>query len=181
VPSTPAAAGVRATLPCDIYAAGGTPCEAAYSTTRALYADYDGPLYQLQRTSDGLHLNIGLESAGGVADSAPQVSFCVHTTCTVTELYDQSPNGNNMPISLGNSCSRCSRGFPGPGRDGADIGASAMALPLTTDRQPVYGLLFDVNGTGYRIDDAAKVPSRPASRTPTVMLAASLLHPAGYA
>ena len=30
----PAAA---ASLPCDIYAAGGTPCVAAHSTTRALY------------------------------------------------------------------------------------------------------------------------------------------------
>jgi len=32
-------------LPCDIYAAGGTPCIAAHSTTRALYASYNGPLY----------------------------------------------------------------------------------------------------------------------------------------
>jgi hypothetical protein len=31
----PAAA---ASLPCDIYASGGTPCVAAHSTTRALYA-----------------------------------------------------------------------------------------------------------------------------------------------
>ncbi|WP_324606178.1 arabinofuranosidase catalytic domain-containing protein, partial [Streptomyces griseus] len=31
--------------PCDIYAAGGTPCVAAHSTTRALYGAYNGPLY----------------------------------------------------------------------------------------------------------------------------------------
>ena len=37
--------------PCDIYAAGGTPCVAAYSTVRALYVSYDGPLYQVQRAS----------------------------------------------------------------------------------------------------------------------------------
>ena len=30
--------------PCDIYAAGGTPCVAAHSTTRALYGAYNGPL-----------------------------------------------------------------------------------------------------------------------------------------
>ena len=35
----PAAA---ATLPCDIYASGGTPCVAAHSTTRALYAATTG-------------------------------------------------------------------------------------------------------------------------------------------
>src|SRR6185437_3413893 len=34
--------------PCDIYAAGGTPCVAAHSTTRALYAAYTGPLYQVR-------------------------------------------------------------------------------------------------------------------------------------
>src|SRR5213075_2568632 len=35
--------------PCDIYARAGTPCVAAHSTTRALYASYDGPLYQVRR------------------------------------------------------------------------------------------------------------------------------------
>jgi non-reducing end alpha-L-arabinofuranosidase len=33
--------------PCDIYAAGRTPCVAAVGTTRALYGLYSGPLYQL--------------------------------------------------------------------------------------------------------------------------------------
>lgn len=32
--------------PCDLYAAGGTPCVAAHSTTRALYGSYNGALYQ---------------------------------------------------------------------------------------------------------------------------------------
>jgi non-reducing end alpha-L-arabinofuranosidase len=39
--------------PCDIYAAGGTSCVAAYSTVRALYSAYNGPLYQVRRVSDG--------------------------------------------------------------------------------------------------------------------------------
>ncbi|MFD1118493.1 arabinofuranosidase catalytic domain-containing protein, partial [Sphaerisporangium aureirubrum] len=39
------------TGPCDIYAAGGTPCVAAHSTTRALYGAYNGPLYQVRRSS----------------------------------------------------------------------------------------------------------------------------------
>ncbi|MEW1838902.1 arabinofuranosidase catalytic domain-containing protein, partial [Nonomuraea angiospora] len=38
--------------PCDIYASGGTPCVAAHSTTRALYASYNGSLYQVRRSSD---------------------------------------------------------------------------------------------------------------------------------
>jgi len=39
--------------PCDIYARAGAPCVAAHSTTRALYAAYNGPLYQVMRQSDG--------------------------------------------------------------------------------------------------------------------------------
>src|SRR5499426_1833527 len=46
--------------PCDIYAAAGTPCVAAHSTTRALYASYNGPLYQVLRQSDGKTLDIGV-------------------------------------------------------------------------------------------------------------------------
>ena len=39
--------------PCDITGKAGNPCVAAHSTTRALYAAYDGPLYQVTRSSDG--------------------------------------------------------------------------------------------------------------------------------
>ena len=46
--------------PCDIYGAAGTPCVAAHSTTRALYASYNGPLYQVKRPSDGKTLDIGI-------------------------------------------------------------------------------------------------------------------------
>src|SRR4051812_39513555 len=47
-----AATPPAAERPCDIYAAGGTPCVAAHSTTRALYASYNGPLYAVKRLSD---------------------------------------------------------------------------------------------------------------------------------
>lgn len=82
--------------PCDIYAAGGTPCVAAHSTTRALFASYDGPLYQVQRASDSSARNIGVLAAGGVADAAAQDSFCAGTTCTVTRVYDQTGGGNTL-------------------------------------------------------------------------------------
>src|SRR6478672_1023292 len=49
--------------PCDIYAAAGTPCVAAHSTTRALYAAYAGPLYQVKRVSDNAVRDIGVVSA----------------------------------------------------------------------------------------------------------------------
>src|ERR1700692_4366221 len=136
--ATPARAATAE--PCDIYASGGTPCEAAYSTTRALFASYDGSLYQIQRASDGSTLNIGLAATGGVVNSAPQVSFCSGTTCTITQLYDQTSNSNNLPISPGKSCSGCSNGLGGPGPNGSDIGANAMALPVTVGGQPAYGV-----------------------------------------
>eukprot|EP01084_Bolivina_argentea_P047550 87622_1 len=37
--------------PCDIFASGGTPCVAAHSTVRALFGDFNGPLYQIKRAS----------------------------------------------------------------------------------------------------------------------------------
>ena len=159
VVGAPAPAHAQSSLPCDIYAAGGTPCEAAYSTTRAMFASYDGPLYQVQRASDGGLLNIGLEAAGGVVNSAPQVSFCSGTTCTITQLYDQTANANNMPISPGTACSGCSGGLSGPGPNGSDIGANAMALPVTIGGQPAYGVLINNIGTGYRNDNVKNVPT----------------------
>jgi hypothetical protein len=144
---------------CDIYASGGTPCQAAYSTTRALFEAYDGPLYQVQRASDSTYLNVGLESTGGVVDVAPENSFCAGTTCTITELYDQTSNANNMPISPGTSCSGCSGGNAGPGANGADIGAPAEALPVYVGGQPAYGISIDKFGTGYRDDAARNLPT----------------------
>src|SRR5438067_1649826 len=70
--------------PCDIYAAGGTPCVAAHSTTRALYAAYNGPLYQVRRSSDNTTRDINPLNAGGVADASAQDSFCSGTTCLIT-------------------------------------------------------------------------------------------------
>ena len=65
--------GARPQGPCDIYAAAGAPCAAAHSSTRALYASYNGPLYQVLRQSDGKTLDIGVvqpsgSDAGGYAD-----------------------------------------------------------------------------------------------------------------
>ncbi len=138
------------TLPCDIYAAGGTPCVTAHSTTRALFASYNGPLYQIQRSSDSGFLNINLRAAGGVANAAPQVSFCAGTTCAITKIYDQTTNHNDLPVSPGGT-------FAGPGPNLSDIGANAMALPVTVGGQTVYGVLV-TPGTGYRVT-ANNVPT----------------------
>jgi hypothetical protein len=128
-------------LPCDIYGSAGTPCVAAHSTVRALFAAYNGPLYQVKRSSDGTTTNISTLSAGGYANAATQNSFCAGTTCTITEIFDQSAQHNNLTIA-------------GPGGNGGqDVGANATALPVTAGGHQVYGV-FVSPGVGYR-DNAA--------------------------
>jgi non-reducing end alpha-L-arabinofuranosidase len=80
----PGSSRAATSLPCDIYGAAGTPCVAAYSTVRALYSGYDGPLYQVRRVFDGTTANVGLLAAGGYANATQQDVFCAHTTCVIT-------------------------------------------------------------------------------------------------
>ncbi|MFF3906805.1 arabinofuranosidase catalytic domain-containing protein [Streptomyces sp. NPDC001848] len=143
------ASAADASLPCDIYAAGGTPCVTAHSTTRALFASYNGPLYQIQRASDHSYRDIAVLSAGGYADGASQVSFCAGTSCTITKIYDQTSRHNDLPISWGGY-------WKGPGPNGSDVGADAMALPVTVAGHQVFGVKV-TPGVGYRIDHASGV------------------------
>src|SRR5271157_1290008 len=64
-----------ATCPCDIYATAGTPCVAAYSTTRLLLSTYTGPLYQVRATSNNATKDIYPISGGTVANAATQDAF----------------------------------------------------------------------------------------------------------
>jgi non-reducing end alpha-L-arabinofuranosidase len=136
--------------PCDIYAAAGTPCVAAHSTTRALYAAYDGPLYQVRRASDNTTTNIGPLSAGGVANAAAQDSFCAGTTCVITEIYDQSGHGNNLTDAPG-----------GGAAGGPDNLANATAAPTTLDGHEAYGV-YVAPGTGYRDDSTSGIATGDA-------------------
>jgi hypothetical protein len=97
--SSGGAGGVESMRPCDIYAAASTPCVAAHSTVRALYGVYAGPLYQLRRASDKTTKDVPAQSAGGFADVTVQDSFCSGTTCTISIIYDQTPNKNNLAKS----------------------------------------------------------------------------------
>ncbi|MBO3747585.1 AbfB domain-containing protein [Streptosporangiaceae bacterium NEAU-GS5] len=131
-----------ATGPCDIYASGGTPCVAAHSTTRALFASYNGPLYQVRRSSDNTTRDIGLISAGGVVNAATQDSFCANTTCLITIIYDQTGRNNRLTQAPPG-------GFSGPAAGGFDNLAIATAAPLSIGGNKAYGV-FVAPGTGYR-------------------------------
>ncbi|MFI2739194.1 alpha-L-arabinofuranosidase B [Streptomyces sp. NPDC018711] len=124
--------------PCDIYLAGGTPCVAAHSTTRALYGAYNGPLYQVRRASDSAARDIGPLSAGGYADATAQDSFCAGTSCVITVLYDQSGKGNHL-----------TQAPAGGAAGGPDNLANAFEAPVTVGGHKAYGV-YVAPGTGYR-------------------------------
>ena len=93
------AAGSTSTGPCDIYAAANTPCVAAHSTVRALYGNYNGNLYQLRRASDKTTSDVPVLAPGGFANISVHNSFCSGTTCTISIIYDQTANKNDLPKS----------------------------------------------------------------------------------
>lgn len=140
--------------PCDVYAAGGSPCVAAHSSVRALYAAYNGPLYQVMRQSDGKTLDIGVvqpsaspvADAGGYADAAAQDTFCANTYCWITTLYDQSGNGNNLVQAPRG-------GFSGPAMGGFNNLPVADWAPVLIGGHPAYGV-FIAPGMGLRWNNA---------------------------
>ncbi len=137
--------------PCDIYAAAGDPCVAAHSSTRALYAAYNGPLYQVMRQSDGKTLDIGVvqpsgNDAGGYADAAAQDAFCANTYCWITKLYDQSGHGNDLTQAPRG-------GFAGPAMGGFNNLPVADLAPVTVMGHKVYGVFIEP-GMGLRHNDA---------------------------
>jgi hypothetical protein len=133
---------------CDILAAAGNPCVAAHSTVRALYGSYTGALYQVCKGSattgpsscKGTTMDIGI-LAGGYANAAAQDTFCAGATCTISIIYDQSPNGSHLQPS------------PAGQHGGVNSPANATGLPLTLNGHEAYGIqILTATGKtmGYR-------------------------------
>lgn len=141
--------------PCDIYAAAGTPCVTAHSTTRALLSSYAGPLYQVMRSSDDKLLNIGTVLAADgrrYADAAAQDTFCVDTLCVITKIYDQSGKGNDLlqapPGPL----------YPGPDKGAFDAQPIADMAPISiAGGRKAYGV-YIMPGMGFRNNNARDLP-----------------------
>ncbi len=141
--------GARTAGPCDIYAAAGTPCGAAYSTVRGLLKSYTGFLYQVRSGSStmntgsgGMTKDIGM-TADGYADTATQDAFCSGTVCTFSILYDQSGNKNDLksaPAGLTNGGSYAAM---------PDFESSATKGSLTVNGHKVYSLYMNTR-EGYR-------------------------------
>ena len=136
--------------PCDIYAAASDPCVAAHSTTRALYAAYNGPLYQVVRQSDGKTQDIGVvqpngSDAGGYANAAAQDTFCANTYCWISTIYDQSGKKNHL--------TQAPRGaFSGNAMGGFNNLPVADMAPITIMGHKAYGA-FIAPGMGLRQND----------------------------
>ena len=157
-PTGPGVAPHRPQGSCDIYASAGDPCVAAHSTTRALYAAYHGPLYQILRQSDGKTLDIGVvepaaspvpglvPDAGGYADTAAQDRFCAGTYCWISIIYDQSPKHNDLTQAPRG-------GFGGPALGGFNNLPLADMAPITIMGHKVYGVFIEP-GMGLRDNDA---------------------------
>jgi hypothetical protein len=151
VVSLAAGAALAQTGPCDVYAAGGTPCIAAHSTVRALYAAYAGSLYRVRRSSDNTTRDIPVLAAGGYADASVQDSFCANTTCVVTIVFDQSGRGNHLE-------------YQGAGSSvgGADDPAVATRDPLTVAGHKVYSLFIQPGNSYWRNGSSTGVPTGAA-------------------
>jgi len=132
------------TGPCDLFAAGNTPCVAAHSTVRALFSSFDGPLYQIKRTSDNATQDIAA-SAGGFADAARQDAFCKGTDCYIWRIYDQTARKNHLDIAP-----------PGGAHRAEDAPVNASKERLLVSGHAVYALYFE-GGMGYRNDQTSGI------------------------
>lgn len=145
---------------CEILAAAGNPCVAAHSTTRVLYAGYKGPLYQVCRgvavagadsCVNGTTKDIG--AVNGRANAAAQDAFCAGGICSISVIYDQTPNANHLkPAPAGGA------------KNTPDLPARASVLKTTLDGHEVYGVLIEP-GQGYRILKAKGTATGDAAET----------------
>lgn len=121
--------------PCDIYAKANTPCCAAHATTRALFAAYNGPLYQVRRAKDNTTKDIPPMSAGGVVDASVQEQFCSGTSCVISIIYDQTSNHNDLKKSPP------AHWLPNGGNE-----ADASKGKIKVDGHTVYGIYVTAYG-----------------------------------
>ena len=131
-------------LPGDILNQCPNKVVSAHSTVRVIVSGYGGPLYQvcLGTANPGPSSCQGtvqdIVSKDGYADAATQDTFCSSGTCTISKIYDQSGQGNDLePAPKGGL------------KTDPDNPANAAALPVTINGKSAYGILIK-RGMGYR-------------------------------
>jgi hypothetical protein len=136
---------------------------AAHSTVRRLWSKHNGNLYQVRKGGSpsgtgGTTTEIGFD-ADGFAKGSDQDSFCGTDPCTISVIYDQSGNGNDLTVAPG-----------GGQKTTGDNEAKAAALPVTLRGHNVYGEHNPI-GVGYRNNKA--VNTATGDNPQTVYMVAS--------
>jgi hypothetical protein len=103
---------------------------------RALYSTYAGPLYTVVRASDDTTTSIPLLTPGGYANASAQDAFCAGTDCTVSVIFDQTVNGNDLGVFNYSDKQH-------------DRAANASVDPHQVGGHKVYSL-YTEPGVGYR-------------------------------
>jgi len=138
---------------------------------RVLNSKYTGPLYQVRKggttMTDGTGANMksGVRSGGstqdigamgGYVDIAAHDGFC-DTTCTVSKLYDQSGNGNDLIVGVAGGYNDGSANLP-------DFESSGMKGVITAGGRKSYSL-YMATREGYRLTAKGKnVPTGSAAQ-----------------
>ena len=111
--------------------------------SRALWFTHSHAFYQVRRASDNTTKDVPVLAAGGFADTSVQTSFCTGTTCTISVIYDQSPQGNNLVKAPAGAT-----WLPNGG-----VESSATAGKATVGAHTVYGIYVTGNSNvAYRND-----------------------------
>ena len=140
--------------PCDIYAAAGDPCVAAHSTTRALYASYNGPLYQVLRQSDGKTLDIGVvQPVASPSRMRADTPTRPRRTRSAPTRTAGSPRSTTSPPKHNDLTQAPRGGFSGPAMGGFNNLPVADMAPITIMGHKAYGV-FIAPGMGLRQNDA---------------------------
>ncbi|MEP7049831.1 MAG: arabinofuranosidase catalytic domain-containing protein [Pseudomonadota bacterium] len=149
------------TAPCDIYEGAKTPCVGAFSTVRALYNAYSGPLYQVRSKADKTSVkDIPLLEAGGYANSKVQDDFCTGG-CTISKLYDQSAKKNDLVLTYAVHWLVVTP--PAGPSQAVATESNATDSKITVGGHTVYGVkssngvgAYRVNAKGVAVGDAAE-------------------------
>jgi hypothetical protein len=140
--------------PVDIYNAAGVKCVAAYSTVRALSSTYDGPLYQVRKTGGGTQ-DVG-QTDDGFANAKDQDDFLGSSAGTISKLYDQSGQGNDLTVAKKGAYTGTA------GQNNRESNAKAKSLKVNGHK--VYAL-YTNSVEGYR-SNQENYSGYPASTHP---------------
>ncbi len=146
-----------ATGPCDVYGAAGQRCVAAYSTTRALFTNYAGSLYQVTRSSDNASTNIGLLSTGGIVNAATHLRVSGGFN---GQGVDSPARATAVPITIGGRRAYAIDIEPGQGyrhpapSSGVAVNGQPEGMYMVTSVEHVNsGCCFDFGNAEARIAD----------------------------